>query len=52
MSLLGARIIGPNAEEAINIFGLAIRLDLTTEQLRHFVAAYPAAGSDIGYMLS
>ena len=49
--LLGAHIIGPNAEEAINLFALAVRLDLTTEQLRHLVPAYPSAGADIGYML-
>jgi glutathione reductase (NADPH) len=49
--LLGAHLIGPNAEEAINLFALAVRIDLTTEQLRHFVPAYPSAASDIGYML-
>ncbi len=50
--LLGAHIIEPNAEEVINFFALAIRLDLTTEQLRHVVPAYPSAGADIGYMLA
>lgn len=49
--ILGAHLIGPQADEAINLFALAARLDLTTEQLRRFVPAYPSAGSDIGYML-
>jgi glutathione reductase (NADPH) len=49
--VLGAHLIGPNAEEAINIFAAAMRLDLTVDQLRHVVPAYPSAGSDIGYML-
>jgi glutathione reductase (NADPH) len=50
--LLGAHIIGPNAEEEINIFALAIRLGLRLEQLREFVPAYPSAAADIPYMLS
>lgn len=49
--LLGAHLIGPNAEEAINVFALAMRLDLNADQLRRFVPAYPSAGSDIGHML-
>jgi glutathione reductase (NADPH) len=31
--LLGAHIIGPNAEEAINLFSLAMRLDLSADKL-------------------
>lgn len=49
--LLGAHIIGPNAEEEINIFALSLRLGLSLEQLRHFVPAYPSEGADIHYML-
>jgi glutathione reductase (NADPH) len=50
-SILGAHIIGPNAEEAINPFALALRLGLSADQLRHMVPAYPSEGSNIGYML-
>lgn len=50
--ILGAHIIGSNAEEAINLFALAVRLDLGADQLRRLVPAYPSAGSDIGYMLA
>jgi glutathione reductase (NADPH) len=49
--ILGAHLIGPAAEEAINLFALAIRLGLSADALRRFVPAYPSAGSDIGSML-
>ncbi|MGE0259821.1 MAG: NAD(P)/FAD-dependent oxidoreductase [Alphaproteobacteria bacterium] len=49
--ILGAHLLGPNAEEAINLFALAMRLHLSADQLRRVVPAYPSAGSDIGYML-
>lgn len=49
--LLGAHIIGPNAEEAINLFALAIQLGLNPDQLRQLVPAYPSEGANIGYML-
>jgi glutathione reductase (NADPH) len=31
--ILGAHLVGPNADEAINIFAIAIRNSLTTRQL-------------------
>jgi len=49
--ILGAHIVGPHAEETINIFGLAIRHDLTVENLKQAIFAYPTAASDLGYML-
>ncbi len=49
--LVGAHIIGPGAEEEINILALAIRLGLGLDQLRDFVPAYPSQGADIPYML-
>ena len=49
--VLGAHTIGVNAEEAINLFGFAIRLGLTTRDLRRFVAAYPSEGANLAYML-
>jgi glutathione reductase (NADPH) len=50
-SILGAHIIGPNAEEVINLFGMAIRLDLSADRLRHFIPAYPSQGANLPYML-
>lgn len=32
--ILGAHLLGPHAEETINLFALAIRLGLTTAQLK------------------
>ena len=49
--ILGAHIVGPHAEEVINLFGLAIRNGLTTEDLKDTMFAYPTGASDIGYML-
>ncbi len=49
--LLGAHVIGPNAEEVINIFALAIRLGLTADRLREFVPAYPSQAANVAYML-
>lgn len=49
--ILGAHLVGPAADEVINIFGLAIRHDLTADDLKSTMFAYPTGASDIGYML-
>lgn len=49
--ILGAHLLGPGYAELINIFGLAIKLGLTTRQLKSMTATYPSIGSDLGYML-
>jgi glutathione reductase (NADPH) len=49
--ILGAHIVGPHADEVINIFGLAIRHDLTAADLKQTIFAYPTGASDIGDML-
>jgi glutathione reductase (NADPH) len=49
--ILGAHIVGPHAEEVINLFALAIRHGLTAENLKQTIFAYPTGASDIGYML-
>jgi glutathione reductase (NADPH) len=49
--ILGAHLLGPHAEEIINIFGLAIRSGLSAGSLKDMVFAYPTSASDIGYML-
>lgn len=49
--ILGAHLIGPHAEEVINIFGLAIRTGLTADQLRSAIFGYPTGASDITSML-
>lgn len=49
--LLGAHLVGPRADEVINLFALAIRNDLTAAALKQTMFAYPTGASDIGYML-
>ena len=49
--IIGAHLVGPHADEGINIFGLAIRHGLTADDLKSTMFAYPTGASDIGYML-
>jgi glutathione reductase (NADPH) len=49
--ILGAHLLGPGYAELINIFGLAIKLGLTTRQLKSMTATYPSIGADLGSML-
>ncbi len=49
--VLGAHIVGPQADEVINLFALAIRHNLTARDLRTTMFAYPTGASDIGYMV-
>ena len=49
--ILGAHLLGPHADEVINLFGLAIRSGMPARQLRETIPAYPTAASDVGYML-
>jgi glutathione reductase (NADPH) len=49
--ILGAHLVGPHADEVINLFGIAIRHNLTVEDLKSTMFAYPTGASDIGYML-
>ncbi len=49
--ILGAHLLGHNAEEVINIFALAMKANLSTDDLRQVVWAYPTTASDITYML-
>ena len=48
---LGAHLVGPYADEVINLFALAIRHNLTAENLKATMLAYPSAASDFGYIL-
>lgn len=49
--ILGAHLVGPHADEVINLFALAIRQGITAEAIKSTVFAYPTGASDIGYML-
>jgi glutathione reductase (NADPH) len=49
--ILGAHLVGPHADEVINVFALAIRHGLTADALKTTMFAYPTGASDVGYML-
>ena len=49
--VVGAHLLGPEYGELINFLGLAMKLDLTTRQLKSMTAAYPTVGSDLGSLL-
>lgn len=49
--IVGAHLLGPYAEETINLFALALRRDLTATDLKHQIYAYPTSASDVPYML-
>ncbi|MFL6383166.1 MAG: FAD-dependent oxidoreductase [Nitrososphaera sp.] len=50
--ILGAHLVGPHAEEIINIFSIAIRLGLTAKNLQDpLLYSYPTNASDVVYML-
>lgn len=49
--LLGAHVLGVNAEEIINLFALAVSAGLTANQMKAILWAYPTATSDIKYLL-
>jgi glutathione reductase (NADPH) len=49
--ILGAHLVGPHADELINLFALAIRHELKADDLKETLFAYPTAASDLGSML-
>jgi glutathione reductase (NADPH) len=49
--ILGAHLIGPHAEEQINLFTLAIRSGIRGSEIENTLFAYPTAASDLGYMV-
>ena len=49
--ILGAHLLGGQAEEVINLFALAIRSGIPAKSLKHTLFAYPSHGSDVAYML-
>lgn len=49
--ILGAHLLGPHAEDTINLFALAIRSGLPAKDLKQIIFAYPTHASDVAYML-
>ena len=50
-TIVGAHLLGPDADEMINLFALAIYQKVTVAELRDRLWAYPTAGARIGTMV-
>lgn len=48
--ILGAHLLGHNADEMVNVFALAIRKRLTAADLKDTLYAYPTNASNVPYM--
>ncbi|MDA2924716.1 NAD(P)/FAD-dependent oxidoreductase [Acidobacteria bacterium AH-259-L09] len=49
--VLGAHLLGPNAEEMINLFTMAIAAGLKSKDIKGMIFGYPTFASDISYMV-
>lgn len=49
--ILGAHLLGGQAEEVINLFAVAMRSGISSTDLKHAIFSYPTHGSDVTYML-
>ena len=49
--ILGAHLLGGQAEEVINLFAVAMRSGMSAANLKHAIFSYPTHGSDVPYML-
>jgi glutathione reductase (NADPH) len=49
--ILGAHLLGANSEDVINIFALAIRMEIAAAKLKEMIFTYPTRSSDVAYML-
>ena len=49
--ILRAHVIGPGAEEQINLYSMAMGAGLTANQLKGVIFAYPSYASDLGSMV-
>lgn len=50
--ILGAHVLGHNSAETINVFGMAMRMGKTIDDLRGMIWSYPSYVYTIRYMLS
>jgi glutathione reductase (NADPH) len=49
--ILGAHLLGPHADETINLFALAMWSGMTADRFKEMLWAYPTQGSDTAYMI-
>tara|TARA_R110002051_G_scaffold56554_1_gene105221 strand:- start:21929 stop:23278 length:1350 start_codon:yes stop_codon:yes gene_type:complete len=49
--IVGAHLLSPNAAETINLFTMAINMELTTDALKNMIFTYPSWANDIKSMI-
>lgn len=49
--VLGAHLLGPAAEETINLFALAMKFDLRATDIKSTLFAFPTFASDVRQMV-
>lgn len=49
--ILGAHLLGPHAEEVINVFTVAMNANVKGRELKKMIFSYPTNASDIVYMV-
>lgn len=49
--ILGAHLLGPNAEETINLFALAMKFQLTAANVKSVLMTFPTFASDVREMI-
>jgi glutathione reductase (NADPH) len=50
-NIIGAHLLGANADETINLFAFAMRGGITVDRLKEMLWAYPTHASDVPHML-
>ncbi|MCJ8163218.1 NAD(P)/FAD-dependent oxidoreductase [Pontibacter sp. E15-1] len=50
-TIIGAHLVGPHAEETINLFALAMKGGMQARDIQSFPFSYPTMGSDVAYMV-
>lgn len=49
--VLGAHVLGPHADEVINLFAVAMRAGMSAADLKDMLFGYPTSASDVPYMV-
>ena len=49
--ILGAHLIGPHADESINLFAMAMKAGLKASEIRNILYTFPTSASDISSMV-
>jgi len=49
--ILGAHVLGPHADETVNLFALAMRAGVTADRFKDVLWAYPTLGADTAFMV-